>query len=491
MHPGTVSTPLSASSSVVASALTHQDLTHQDTHGPTLPVVDPATEEVLAEVVDMDAAAAVTALNNAVAAQRSWSATSPQQRSDVLMRAFTLMIERTEDLALLMTLEMGKPLAESRGEVAYAAEFFRWFAGEAVRLDGGVMLAPDGGSRLIVTHRPVGPCLLITPWNFPLAMGTRKMGPALAAGCTCLVKPAEQTPLSMLALLGILREAGVPDGVVSVITTNDPGSTMAPLLADPRVRKVSFTGSTEVGRYLLAQCAPTVKRTSMELGGNAPFIVFADADPDEAAAGALTAKMRNIGQACTAANRIYVQRGIAESFTEALTAKMAALHMGRGTEPDVDLGPLIDPDAVAKADRLVSDARNRGATVQLGGKIPDGTGYFYPPSVLTDVPDDSDMMRTEIFAPVAAIATFDTEEEVIARANDSEFGLVAYLYTNDTRRAWRVAEELETGMVGLNRGVVSTPAAPFGGVKQSGIGREGGFAGIDEFLETKYIGAAL
>ncbi|MFA4081051.1 NAD-dependent succinate-semialdehyde dehydrogenase [Mycobacteroides salmoniphilum] len=466
-------------------------LAQQVRHGPTFPVVDPATEEVLADVANMDGPRALAALDNAVAVQRSWAATSPQQRSDVLMRAYTLMVESTEDLALLMTLEMGKPLAESRGEVAYAAEFFRWFAGEAVRQDGGMMLAPDGGSRLIVTHRPVGPCLLITPWNFPLAMGTRKIGPALAAGCTCLVKPAEQTPLSMLALLGILRQAGVPDGVVSVITTDDPGSTMAPLLADPRVRKLSFTGSTEVGRYLLAQCAPTVKRTSMELGGNAPFIVFDDADPDEAAAGALIAKMRNIGQACTAANRIYVQRAIAEPFTDALTERLAALRMGRGTELGVDVGPLIDPDAVAKADRLVRDAQNRGATVRLGGEVPGGTGYFYPPSVLTDVPDDSDMMRTEIFAPVAAIASFDTEEEVITRANDSEFGLVAYLYTNDTRRGWRVSEQLETGMVGLNRPVVSTPAAPFGGVKQSGIGREGGFAGIEEFLETKYIGAAV
>ncbi|AKC41687.1 NAD-dependent succinate-semialdehyde dehydrogenase [Mycobacteroides chelonae] len=466
-------------------------LSQQLRHGPTFPVVDPATEEVLADVANMDGRAALTALSNAVAVQRSWASTSPQQRADILMRAYTLMIESTEDLALLMTLEMGKPLTESRGEVTYAAEFFRWFAGEAVRQDGGVMLAPDGGSRLIVTHRPVGPCLLITPWNFPLAMGTRKIGPALAAGCTCLVKPAEQTPLSMLALLGILREAGVPDGVVSVITTADPGPTMAPLLADPRVRKLSFTGSTEVGRYLLTQCAPTVKRTSMELGGNAPFIVFDDADPEEAAAGALIAKMRNIGQACTAANRIYVQRSVAGAFTEALTAKLGALHMGRGTQPGVDVGPLIDPDAVAKADRLVTDARKRGATVQLGGEIPDGAGYFYPPSLLTDVPDDSDMMRTEIFAPVAAIASFDTEEEVIARANDSEFGLVAYLYTNDARRGWRVSEQLETGMVGLNRPVVSTPAAPFGGVKQSGIGREGGFAGIEEFLETKYIGAAV
>ncbi|AMW21966.1 NAD-dependent succinate-semialdehyde dehydrogenase [Mycobacteroides chelonae] len=466
-------------------------LSQQLRHGPTFPVVDPSTEEVLADVANMDGRAALTALSNAVAVQRSWASTSPQQRADILMRAYTLMIESTEDLALLMTLEMGKPLTESRGEVTYAAEFFRWFAGEAVRQDGGVMLAPDGGSRLIVTHRPVGPCLLITPWNFPLAMGTRKIGPALAAGCTCLVKPAEQTPLSMLALLGILREAGVPDGVVSVITTADPGPTMAPLLADPRVRKLSFTGSTEVGRYLLTQCAGTVKRTSMELGGNAPFIVFDDADPEEAAAGALIAKMRNIGQACTAANRIYVQRGVAGAFTEALTAKLGALHMGRGTQPGVDVGPLIDPDAVAKADRLVTDARKRGATVRLGGEIPDDAGYFYPPSLLTDVPDDSDMMRTEIFAPVAAIASFDTEEEVIARANDSEFGLVAYLYTNDARRGWRVSEQLETGMVGLNRPVVSTPAAPFGGVKQSGIGREGGFAGIEEFLETKYIGAAV
>ena len=486
MHPGAVSTPLSTESAVVAAALSQQLR-----HGPTFPVVDPSTEEVLADVANMDGRAALTALSNAVAVQRSWASTSPQQRADILMRAYTLMIESTEDLALLMTLEMGKPLTESRGEVTYAAEFFRWFAGEAVRQDGGVMLAPDGGSRLIVTHRPVGPCLLITPWNFPLAMGTRKIGPALAAGCTCLVKPAEQTPLSMLALLGILREAGVPDGVVSVITTADPGPTMAPLLADPRVRKLSFTGSTEVGRYLLTQCAPTVKRTSMELGGNAPFIVFDDADPEEAAAGALIAKMRNIGQACTAANRIYVQRGVAGAFTEALTAKLGALHMGRGTQPGVDVGPLIDPDAVAKADRLVTDARKRGATVRLGGEIPDGAGYFYPPSLLTDVPDDSDLMRTEIFAPVAAIASFDTEEEVIARANDSEFGLVAYLYTNDARRGWRVSEQLETGMVGLNRPVVSTPAAPFGGVKQSGIGREGGFAGIEEFLETKYIGAAV
>lgn len=466
-------------------------LAHQTSGGERFAVIDPSTEEDLGQVANMAPSDALTILDSAAAVQAAWAKTSPQHRADILSRAYTLMIARTEELALLMTLEMGKPLAESRGEVAYAAEFFRWFAGEAVRLDGGLMLAPDGGSRLLVTHRPVGPSLLITPWNFPLAMGTRKIGPALAAGCTCIVKPAEQTPLSMLALLGILREAGVPDGVVAVITTNAPQETMAPLLADPRIRKVSFTGSTEVGRLLLAQCAPTVKRTSMELGGNAPFIVFADTDPDEAAAGALTAKMRNIGQACTAANRIYVQREIAEAFSGALTEKMAALRVGRGTESGVDVGPLIDQDAVRKVEHLVTDAKKRGATVRLGAHALDGPGYFYPPSVLTDVPDDSNMMRSEIFAPVAAIATFDTEDEVIARANNSEFGLVAYLYTNDTRRAWRVAEELETGMVGLNRPVVSTPAAPFGGVKQSGIGREGGFAGIGEFLETKYIGAAL
>ncbi|MGH9207534.1 MAG: NAD-dependent succinate-semialdehyde dehydrogenase, partial [Acidimicrobiales bacterium] len=360
----------------------------------------------------------------------------------------------------------------------------------ALRIDGGLMTSPDGGSRLLVTQQPVGPSLLITPWNFPLAMGTRKIGPALAAGCTCVVKPAEQTPLSMLALLGILREAGVPDDVVTVVTTADPAAAMAPVLADPRARKLSFTGSTAVGRVLLAQCAPTVKRTSMELGGNAPFIVFDDADIDEAVTGALAAKMRNIGQACTAANRIYVHRPIAEAFTAALVDRMRPLKLGRGTEAGVDVGPLIDADAVAKVSALVADARTRGATVRLGGEPLDMPGYFYPPTVVTDVPDDADMARTEIFGPVAGVGIFDTEDEVVARANNSEYGLVAYLYTNDTRRGWRVAEALETGMVGLNQGVVSTPSGPFGGVKQSGLGREGGFAGIAEFLETKYIGAA-
>ncbi|MGH3576960.1 MAG: NAD-dependent succinate-semialdehyde dehydrogenase [Mycobacterium sp.] len=453
-------------------------------------VVDPSTEQPIAAVLDMGPDMATAALDAAVEAQPGWAATTPAQRADILTRGYRLMVERTDELTLLMTLEMGKPLSQSAGEVSYAAEFFRWFAGEALRIDGGLMTSPDGGSRLLVTQQPVGPSLLITPWNFPLAMGTRKIGPALAAGCTCVVKPAEQTPLSMLALLGILREAGVPDDVVTVVTTADPAAAMAPVLADPRARKLSFTGSTAVGRVLLAQCAPTVKRTSMELGGNAPFIVFDDADIDEAVTGALAAKMRNIGQACTAANRIYVHRPIAEAFTAALVDRMRPLKLGRGTEAGVDVGPLIDADAVAKVSALVADARTRGATVRLGGEPLDMPGYFYPPTVVTDVPDDADMARTEIFGPVAGVGIFDTEDEVVARANNSEYGLVAYLYTNDTRRGWRVAEALETGMVGLNQGVVSTPSGPFGGVKQSGLGREGGFAGIAEFLETKYIGAA-
>lgn len=462
----------------------------QAADGTRFDVIDPSTEQPIGSVLDMGPDAATACLDAAVSAQPCWAATTPTQRADVLTRAYQLMIERTDELALLMTLEMGKPLPEAAGEVRYAAEFFRWFAGEALRIDGGLMTSPDGRSRLLVTHQPVGPSLLVTPWNFPLAMGTRKIGPALAAGCTCVVKPAEQTPLSMLALLGILREAGVPDDVVTVVTTTDPAAAMAPLLADPRARKLSFTGSTAVGRVLLAQCAQTVKRTSMELGGNAPFIVFDDADIDEAVAGALAAKMRNIGQACTAANRIYVQRSIAESFTAALVDRMRALKVGRGTETTVDVGPLIDADAVAKVSALVADARVRGATIRLGGQRLDMPGYFYPPTVLTDVPDDADMACTEIFGPVAAVSAFETEDEVVARANDTEYGLVAYLYTNDTRRGWRVAEALDTGMVGLNQGVVSTPSGPFGGVKQSGLGREGGFLGIAEFLETKYIGAA-
>ncbi|NNH72827.1 NAD-dependent succinate-semialdehyde dehydrogenase [Nocardia uniformis] len=457
----------------------------------TLAVTDPSTGQLLCEVADADPTAGLDALAAADRAQAQWARTPPRQRGDILMNAHRALLADTERLALVMTLEMGKPLAEARGEIAYAAEFFRWFAEEAVRLDGGYLPAPAGGSRFLVTRQPVGPSLLITPWNFPLAMATRKIGPALAAGCTCVVKPAAQTPLSTLALADILDRVGVPAGVVNVITTSAPGAVMTPLILDSRSRKLSFTGSTAVGKQLLEQCARTVMRTSMELGGNAPFIVFDDADLDEAVEGALAAKMRNIGQACTAANRILVQHGIADEFAARFTARMAALPMGRGTEPDVVVGPLIDAAAVAKVTSLVADAVRRGATVRTGGTAVDGPGNFYPATVLTGVPDDAEMCHTEIFGPVAAIGTFDTEAEVVVRANDTPFGLVGYVFTENLRRGLRVCEALETGMVGLNQGVVSNPAAPFGGVKESGLGREGGSTGIDEFLETKYIGVRL
>ncbi|MFC9872135.1 NAD-dependent succinate-semialdehyde dehydrogenase [Nocardia salmonicida] len=457
----------------------------------TLPVLDPSTGVRLCAVADATPADGLDALTAAADAQADWANTPARTRSDILMRAHRALLADTERLALIMTLEMGKPVTEARGEVAYAAEFFRWFAEEAVRLDGGYMPAPTGGSRFLVTKQPVGPSLLITPWNFPMAMGARKIAPALAAGCTCVVKPAEQTPLSMLALAAILSDAGVPAGVVNVVTTADPGAVMTPIIADPRSRKLSFTGSTAIGKLLLEQCARTVMRTSMELGGNAPLLVFDDADLDEAVEGALAAKMRNIGQACTAANRILVQRGIADEFAERLAARMAALPMGRGTEPGVVVGPLIDADAVAKVEHLVADARRRGAKVLLGGTAIDGPGTFYPATVLTDVPDDAELCHTEIFGPVAAIGVFDTEDEAIARANDTPYGLVAYVFTENLRRGLRVCEALETGMVGLNQGVVSNPAAPFGGVKESGLGREGGSTGIDEFLETKYIGVKV
>ncbi|MBF6211923.1 NAD-dependent succinate-semialdehyde dehydrogenase [Nocardia puris] len=456
-----------------------------------LPVTDPATGALLREVSDASPADGLDALTAAADAQADWARTPPRDRSDLLMSAHRALLADTERLAVIMTLEMGKPLAEARGEIAYAAEFLRWFAEEAVRMDGGYLPAPGGGSRFLVTKQPVGPSLLITPWNFPLAMGTRKIGPALAAGCTCVVKPAEQTPLSMLALADILDRAGVPAGVVNVLTTSDPGAVMTPLILDDRSRKLSFTGSTEVGKRLLEQCARTVMRTSMELGGNAPFLVFEDADLDAAVEGAVAAKMRNIGQACTAANRIFVQRSVAEEFAGRLAQRLAALPMGRGTEPGVVVGPLIDGAAVAKVERLVADAVRRGATVRTGGTALDGPGHFYPATVLTDVPDDAELCHTEIFGPVAAIAPFDTEDEVIARANATPYGLVSYVFTENLRRGLRVCEAMETGMVGLNQGVVSNPAAPFGGVKESGLGREGGLTGIDEFLETKYIGVRL
>lgn len=457
----------------------------------TLPVFDPATGELLCEVADASPDDGRAALDAACAAQPEWAATAPRERSDLLLRVHRALLAGADRLALIATLEMGKPLAEARGEIAYAAEFFRWFAEEAVRLDGGYMPAPTGGSRFLVTRQPVGPSLLITPWNFPVAMGARKIAPALAAGCTCVVKPAEQTPLSMLALAQVLADEGLPAGVVNVVTTADPAAVMTPLILDDRSRKLSFTGSTAVGKQLLAQCARTVMRTSMELGGNAPLLVFDDADLDEAVEGAMAAKMRNIGQACTAANRILVQRGVAEVFARRLAERMAALPMGRGTEPGVVVGPLIDAEAVAKVRRLVDDARARGATALTGATASDRPGTFYPATVLVDVPDEAELCHTEIFGPVAAIGVFDTEDEAVRRANDTPYGLVSYVFTENLRRGLRVCEALETGMVGLNQGVVSNPAAPFGGVKESGLGREGGPTGIDEFLETKYIGVRL
>src|SRR5699024_4298978 len=454
----------------------------------TMPVIDPSTGKALCEIADASPAEGVKALDAAAEAQADWAATPPRERSEILYRAYDLIKKDAERLALIMTLEMGKPLAESRGEVNYGAEFFRWFAEEAVRIDGGYRSAPTGDSRFVVMHQPVGPSILITPWNFPLAMATRKIGPAIAAGCTSIIKPASQTPLSTLALVDILVEAGLPDGVVNVVTTSRSGETMGPLIADPRSRKLSFTGSTEVGKGLLEQCAKTVMRTSMELGGNAPFLVFDDADLDAAVDGAMAAKMRNIGQACTAANRILVHHDVAAEFAERMTARMRELPMGRGTEDDVVVGPLIDDRAVQKVTDLVADATDRGASVHLGGQAHDGPGHFYPATVLTDVPPDAAMASTEIFGPVAAITPFDSEEEAIALANDTPYGLVSYAYTRDLARGFRVGEGLEAGMVGLNLGVVSNPAAPFGGLKESGQGREGGFLGIDEFLETKYIG---
>jgi len=458
--------------------------------GATFAVEDPSTRRVLAEVADASPADGMQALEAASKAQPAWAAVPPRERSDILRRAYDLLLARQEDLALLMTLEMGKPLAEARGEIAYAAEFLRWFSEEAVRIDGGFAVAPNGQGRLLVMREPVGPCLLITPWNFPMAMGTRKIGPAVAAGCTMVVKPAEQTPLSILALAEIMQEAGLPDGVLNVITTADPAAVIEPIIRDGRARKLSFTGSTAVGRKLLEQCADQVMRTSMELGGNAPFLVFEDADLDAAVEGAMLAKMRNIGEACTAANRFYVHSSVVGEFARRLGERMAALPIGRGVEDGVVVGPLIDADARDKVSSLVDDAVRRGAEVVVGGKPLERDGYFYPPTVLTNVPEDAQMRHEEIFGPVAPVVAFETEEEAISAANDTEYGLVSYVFTRDLGRALRVCERLETGMIGLNQGIVSNPAAPFGGVKHSGLGREGGRLGIEEFLETKYVAIA-
>jgi succinate-semialdehyde dehydrogenase / glutarate-semialdehyde dehydrogenase len=454
----------------------------------TLEVVDPSTGAVLCAVADAAPEDGAGALGAAAAAQPEWSRSAPRERADVLRRAFEALMDRRDELATVMTLEMGKPLAEARGEIAYAAEFLRWFSEEAVRVDGGYAVSPDGAARFLVMRQPVGPCLLITPWNFPMAMGTRKIGPAVAAGCTMVVKPAQQTPLSMLALTEILHEAGLPAGVLNTLPTSDAGALVAPLLRDGRMRKLSFTGSTAVGRTLLAQCADSVLRTSMELGGNAPFLVFADADLDAAVDGALAAKMRNGGEACTAANRFLVQREVADEFAQRLADRMAGQVVGRGLDEGVTLGPMIDGAALAKIDGLVSDAVDHGAKVVVGGRVRPGAGFFYEPTVLTGVSERAAMRHAEIFGPVAPISVFDDEDEAIAAANDTEYGLVAYVYTRDLQRALRVSERLETGMVGLNQGVVSNPAAPFGGVKASGLGREGGRVGIEEFLEVKYVG---
>ncbi len=455
--------------------------------GKTVAVEDPSTGDVLVEVADGDSSDALDALDAAHRAQPAWAATPPRERGEILRRAFEAVTANAGDLALLMTLEMGKPLAESQAEITYAAEFFRWYSEEAVRIAGDYRVAPAGGSRLVVMRQPVGPVLMITPWNFPMAMGTRKIGPAVAAGCTMVLKPATLTPLSSLALAQILIDAGLPPGVLNVITTSRAGATTGPLLADARLRKVSFTGSTEVGKQLIQASAEQVLRVSMELGGNAPFLVFADADLDAAVDGAMLAKMRNGGEACTSANRFLVERPVAEEFAARLAKRMGSLNVGRGTDEGVGVGPLIDDRQRATVARLVDDAVKKGARVLLGGAKVDGPGYFYAPTVLSPIPDDADLLREEIFGPVAPIVAFDTEEGAVAAANATEFGLVAYAYTTDLDRAVRVAEGIKAGMVGLNQGIVSNPAAPFGGVKQSGFGREGGREGIEEYLDVKYV----
>src|SRR4051812_2129634 len=459
--------------------------------GETIAVEDPSTEETLIEVSSGNKDDAFKALDAAVGAQKEWAATPPKERGEILRRAYEAIVARADELALLMTLEMGKPLAESKAEVTYGASFLRWYAEEAVRIDGRFTMHEAGTGRLLTMKQPVGPCVFITPWNFPLAMGTRKIGPAIAAGCTMVVKPAKLTPLSMLMLARILEEAGLPAGVLNVITARSSGAVMKPVIADPRTRKLSFTGSTEVGRTLIAQASEQILRVSMELGGNAPFVVFEDADLDDALKGAMIAKMRNIGEACTAANRFHVAQPVAAELAGRLAERMGALKIGRGTEEGVEVGPLIDSDQLDKVAELVEDAVAKGARVLCGGERVDGPGHFFKPTVLVDVPDDARLLKEEIFGPVAPVKAFGSEEEAIAAANDTEFGLVAYLYTADLNRALRVTERLETGMVGLNQGIVSNAGAPFGGVKHSGIGREGGPEGIEEYLEIKYVAMSV
>jgi succinate-semialdehyde dehydrogenase / glutarate-semialdehyde dehydrogenase len=460
------------------------------TGGGTLGVEDPSTGEVFAEVADATPEDATAALDAACAVRAEWAAQAPRERGEILRRAFERLTERADELALVMTLEMGKPVAESRAEVVYAAEFLRWFAEEAVRIEGRFATTPNGAGRLLTMKQPVGPCYAITPWNFPMAMGTRKIGPAIAAGCTIVVKPAQQTPLSMLALASILQECGLPAGVLNVITSRSSSAVSAPLIADPRLRKLTFTGSTEVGRTLVAQSAHGLLRTSMELGGNAPFLVFEDADLDAAVEGAVIAKMRNIGEACTAANRFHVHERVAGEFAGKLASRLADMKVGRGTEHGVRVGPLIDGIQRDKVAELVEDAVGRGARALTGARKVGGPGHFYEPTVLADVPAGARLLREEIFGPVAPVIAFSDEDAAIAAANDTEYGLVAYAYTRDVKRAFRVVERLETGMVGLNQGMVSNAAAPFGGVKASGFGREGGAEGIEEYLAIKYVAMA-
>jgi succinate-semialdehyde dehydrogenase/glutarate-semialdehyde dehydrogenase len=459
--------------------------------GKTIGVLDPSTENLIANVADADESDAMIAVEAAAKAAPAWAATAPRKRAEILRRCFELMTERAEDLAWLISLENGKALRDARGEVAYAAEFFRWNSEEAVRIQGELLTAPSGANRIIVDYQPIGICVLITPWNFPAAMATRKIGPALAAGCTVVLKPASETPLTAYALADLYAEAGVPPGVVNVVTTTKPGPVVAKMLADPRVRKLSFTGSTPIGRTLLAEAAKTVVSSSMELGGNAPLIVFDDADIDTALEGTMIAKMRNAGQACTAANRIYVQAGIYETFIDKLQTRMAAMKVGPGTSPETECGPMISAKARDKLERLVENAISAGAKLRCGGAKPNRPGFYYPPTVLVDVPMNAELNREEIFGPVAALSKFESEDEVIAKANDTEYGLAAYIFTRDTARGFRVARQVESGMIALNRGLVSDPAAPFGGVKQSGLGREGGTHGIYEFLESKYIATSI
>lgn len=456
-------------------------------NGATFEVRDPSTGEVLTSVADASPADAARALDAAVAAQKGWAATPARERGEILRAVFESISAHADDIALLMTLEMGKALAESKAEVKYGGEFFRWFSEEAVRIAGRYTPAPAGNGRILVTKQPVGPVLAITPWNFPLAMGTRKIGPALAAGCTILVKPASETPLTMLYLAKLIQDAGLPTGVLSVLPTSKSSAVTGPLLEDPRLRKLTFTGSTEVGRMLVEKSSANLLRTSMELGGNAPFVVFDDADLDAAVEGAMLAKMRNGGEACTAANRFHVQNSAREEFVAKVTEKMKAMTLGRGSDPDTKLGPLINSDQRDTVAELVDDAASKGATVALGGSVPDGPGWFYPATVITDVPGDARILAEEVFGPVLAVQGFETEDDGIAAANDTEFGLASYIYTESLDRALRVAEAVETGMVGVNRGVISDAAAPFGGIKASGFGREGGSEGIEEYLETKYI----